>query len=194
MTMLPPEGQNPQVPGGQPSHDPVAPPAPQAPVPPRQPQAQAPQAPPVPPQQPQYQQAPPQAPQYQQPAGGQVPPGGGYQQQPYAQQPVTDPVSNITLNYWLSVFFSWLPALIFFLIEKDKGNRQAYEFHRDNLNFSLLRVIVGFVAIIPYIGWAIAVLGGIVLFVFHIIAAAKAAEAYRTGQKPPFIFNVPLIR
>ena len=202
MTTLPPEGQGPQVPGEQPTGNPPTPQAPQppqAPVPPvqqpaapQQPQFQQPAAPQQP-QAPQYQ-APqaPQAPQYQQPGGGQVPPGG-YQQQ-YAQQPVADPVSNITLNYWLSVFFTWLPALIFFLIEKDKGNRQAYDYHRDNLNFSILRVIVGFVAIIPYIGWAIAVLGGIVLFVFHLIAAAKAAEAFRTGQKPPFIFNIPLIK
>lgn len=206
MTTLPPEGQSPQVPSGQPASDPAMPQAPQppqvpqvpqapqppqqqAPVPPQQPQYQQPQQPQQPPQ---FQQQPPQAPQYQQPAGGQVPPGG-YQQQ-YAQQPVADPVSNITLNYWLSVFFSWIPALIFFLIEKDKGNRQAYEFHRDNLNFSLLRVIVGLVWIIPYIGWIVGAIGGLVLFVFHIMAAAKAAEAYRTGQKPPFVFNIPLIK
>lgn len=200
MTTLPPEGQDPQVPGGQPSSDPVAPQAPQAPVPPQQPQYQQPQAPQAP-QPPQFQpQAPPQAPQYQQPAGGQVPPGGGYQQ-PYAQQPVADPISNITLNYWLSVFFSWLPALIFFLIEKDKGNRQAYDYHRENLNFSLLRVGVMvatyILAIIPAIGWLLAILlwiGSVVLFVFHIMAAAKAPEAYRNGQKPPFIFNIPLIK
>lgn len=196
MTTLPPEGQGPQVPGEQPTSDPAAPQAPQppqAPVPPVQ-QPAAPQQPQYQAPQPQYQAPqPPQAPQYQQPpAGGQVPPGG-YQQQ-YAQQPVADPLSNITLNYWLSVFFGWIPALIFFLIEKDKGNRQAYDYHRDNLNFTLLRVIVSFVAIIPYIGWLVAVVGGIVLFVFHIIAAAKAPEAFRTGQKPPFIFNIPMIK
>lgn len=185
MTTLPPEGQNPEAPGGQPLGDPAAP---QAPVPP--------QAPPAP-QAPQYQQ-------YQQPAGGQVPPGGGYQQG-YAQQPVADPVSNITLNYWLSVFFTWIPALIFFLIEKDKGNRQAYDYHRDNLNFSLLRVgagvatyILAFVFLfIPYVGVLLSTvlwLANIALFVFHIVAAAKAPAAFRAGEKPPFMFNIPLIK
>lgn len=213
MTTLPPEGQDPQVPGGQPTSDPAAPQAPQppqAPVPPvqqpaapQQPQYQAPQ-PPQAPQQPQYQAPqPPQAPQYQQPAGGQVPPGG-YQQQ-YAQQPVADPVSNITLNYWLSVFFTWIPALIFFIIEKDKGNRQAYDYHRDNLNFSLLRVGAGILSyilglmflFIPYLGAFLSIVlwaATVVLFVFHIMAAAKAPEAFRRGEKPPFIFNIPLIK
>lgn len=39
--------------------------------------------------------------------------------------PVDSALSNLTLNYWLSVFFTWLPALIFWLIEKDKGNQRA---------------------------------------------------------------------
>lgn len=218
MTTLPPEGADGQETGGQPTSNapgevpaaPVTPPAPPvapttpptappaAPVPPAAPQYQAPQAPQAP-QQPGYQAPPQGAPQYQQP------PQGGYQAPPpgagYAQQPVADPVSNITLNYWLSVFFNWIPALIFFLIEKDKGNPQAYAYHRDNLNFSLLRVGVVIatyiIALIPYIGWLVAVvlwIGSIVLFVFHIIAAVKAPDAYRRGEKAPFIFNIPLIK
>ena len=192
MTTLPPEGQEGQETGGQPTSD--APPA--APTPPA-----APQPPAAAPQQPQYQ-APPQQPQYQTPPPGQVPPAGGYQQpQPGYAQPAADPVSNITLNYWLSVFFTWLPALIFFLIEKDKGNPQAYAFHRDNLNFSLLRTIA-YVAIvvvgwIPYIGWLIAILlwlAQIVLFIFHIMAAVKAPDAYRRGGQPEFVFNVPIVK
>lgn len=111
-------------------------------------------------------------------------------------------MSNITLNYWLSVFFVWLPALIFWLIEKDKGNARATAFHVSNFNFSLLRTAVYVVTVIigwiPYIGWLIALLlwiASIVLFVFHIMAAAKAAEAYRSGGKTdPFIFNIPLIK
>lgn len=133
--------------------------------------------------------AQPQQPQYQQP------------QQPYAQ-PVSDPASNITLNYWLSVFFTWIPALIFWIIEKDKGNQQATAFHVANLNFSLLRTAVGLAAVIlggiPILGGILAGLlwaGGLVLFVFHILAAVKAADDYRNGAKPdPFIFNIPLIK
>ena len=111
-------------------------------------------------------------------------------------------MSNITLNYWLSVFFSWIPALIFWLIEKDKGNQRATAFHVANLNFSLLRVGVGIaawiLAMIPYIGWLFAIilwLGMLVLFVFHIMAAVKAADEYRNGGKTdPFIFNIPMVK
>jgi len=140
------------------------------------------------------------APQYQ------APPAGGYQQPaPGYQQPAAggaDPVSNIQLNYWLSVFFAWIPALIFWIIEKDKGNQRVTAFHVSNLNFSLLRTAVGIgisiFGLIPYIGWLIAVLlwlGSIVLFVFHIMAAAKAANEYRNGgSTDPFIFNIPLVK
>ncbi|UOQ56676.1 DUF4870 domain-containing protein [Leucobacter allii] len=199
MTTLPPEGQDGQTPADQTPNVPApeAPVPPAAPAAPETPQYQAPQQP----AQPQYQ-APPAAPQYQAPAGGQTPPPGGYQQpQPGYAQPVSDPVSNVTLNYWLSVFFTWIPALIFFLIEKDKGNRQAYDYHRDNLNFSLLRVAAVIAAyilmVIPYIGWVLAIIvwiGLAVLFVFHIIAAVKAPQSYRNGERPPFIFNIPLVK
>lgn len=134
------------------------------------------------PQQPQY--APPQQPQY-------------------AQQAAADPVSTITLNYWLSVFFSWIPALIFWIIEKDKGDQRATALHVANFNFSLLRTIVYvatlIIGVVPYIGWLIAVLlwiASVVLFVFHILAAVKAADAYRnpSASTDPFIFNVPIIK
>lgn len=168
MTTLPPEENN-----GQGAEQ-----APEAQVPPAAPQA------PVPPAAPQYE----------------APPAGAYQQQPAA--PAADPVSNIQLNYWLSVFFAWIPALIFWIIEKDKGNARATAFHVSNLNFSLLRTAVGvgisILGLIPYIGWLIAILlwiGSIVLFVFHIMAAAKAAEAYRNGgSTDPFVFNVPMVK
>lgn len=108
----------------------------------------------------------------------------------------------ITLNYWLSVFFTWLPALIFWLIEKDKGNARATAFHVSNLNFSLVRtgvVVVGWIiGMIPYIGWLLAILiwlASVVLFVFHIIAAVKATESYKSGgSTDPFIFNIPMVK
>lgn len=214
MTTLPPEGADGQATGGQPASNipPVPPVPPAAPVPPAPPAAQpaAPQQPPAQPaapQQPQYQ-VPPQQPQYQVPPQQ---PQGGYAAPPaapggYAQQPIADPVSNITLNYWLSVFFSWIPALIFFLIEKDKGNAQVRAYHADNLNFTLLRIgtiiaayIVGFIFLfIPYFGAAISIIliwaAILVPFIFHIIAAAKAPEAFRRGEKPPFIFNIPMVK
>lgn len=217
MTTLPPEANDGQQgpdngsgaavppPAGAPVPPPAAPPVP--PAAPQVPPAAAPQAPPAAAPQPGYAApqpgyAAPQQPGYAAPQQGYAAPpaGGGYQQPGYAQ-PVADPVSNITLNYWLSVFFSWLPALIFFLIEKDKGNPQARAYHAANLNFSLLRVMVWAAIVvlgwIPYLGWILGVLlwiGAAVLFVFHIIAAAKAPQNYRTGQQPGFIFNIPMVK
>ncbi|QIM15388.1 DUF4870 domain-containing protein [Leucobacter insecticola] len=79
------------------------------------------------------------------------------------------------------MFFTWIPALIFFLIEKDKGNPHVRAYHADNLNFSLMRVgiwiVIYVLGWIPYIGWLIGLvlwIGVFVFFVFHIIAAAKA--------------------
>ena len=37
-------------------------------------------------------------------------------------------------------------------------------------------------------------IGSVVLFVFHIIAAVKAPDAYRRGEQPGFIFNIPLVK
>lgn len=146
---------------------------------------------PAPPQQ-------PAAPQYE------APPAAGSQQPQYAQQPApaaANPVSNLQLNYWLSVFFTWLPALIFWLIEKDKGDQRATSLHVANFNFSLLRTIAYLAIIvigwIPYIGWLIAILlwlAQLVLFVFHIIAATKVKTAYETDGKDPFIFNIPMVK
>lgn len=163
-------------------------------------------------EQPQQPAAPqPEAPRYQAPPAGayqappangyQAPPAGGYQQ-PAGAAPADTAVGNITLNYWLSVFFAWIPALIFWIIEKDKGNARALAFHVSNLNFSLIRTGLGVVGwilgMIPYIGWLLGILvwlGSVVLFVFHIMAAAKAAENYRNGgSTDPFIFNFPIVK
>lgn len=192
MTTLPPEANNePGADGTQ-----VPPPVPPAaPTPPQGP--------------PQYQAPPPGA--YQQQPGHQQQPGGypqqppqGYPQQPqpgYAQPAPTDPANTITLNYWLSVFFTWIPALIFWIIEKDKGNQKATEFHVANLNFSLIRTGVGILAailgVIPWVGWIIGLilwLAYLVLFVFHILAAVSAPDNYRKGGKPEFLFNFPIIK
>lgn len=129
-------------------------------------------------------------------------PQPGAQQPQYGAGPADQAGNNIALNYWLSVFFVWLPALIFWLIDKDKGNARANAFNVANLNFSLVRTGVWLVTVIigwiPYIGWLIAILlwiASIVLFVFHIMAAAKAPEAYRSGGKTDnFVFNIPIIK
>jgi uncharacterized membrane protein len=51
--------------------------------------------------------------------------------------------------------------------------------------------------VIPYIGWLLAIvlwIGSLVLFIFHILAAVKAPDAYRRGGQPEFIFNIPLVK
>jgi uncharacterized membrane protein len=174
MTTLPPEDNSAQG-----AAQPEQPAQPTQPAPPQQPAA------------PQYQAPQPAAPQFEAPPG-------------YPQQPApvaANPVSNLQLNYWLSVFFTWLPALIFWLIEKDKGDQRATKLHVDNFNFSLLRTIAYLAIIvigwIPYIGWIIAILlwlAQIVLFVFHIIAATKVKTSYETDGKDPFIFNIPMVK
>ena len=187
MTTLPPEQNGAD---GPPSGQPVPPEQPAAPQPPAAPeQLAAPQfeAPPAYEQPQQGYQAPPPPPQ--QP---------GYQQ---AAPVAANPVSTLQLNYWLSVFFSWIPALIFWLIEKDKGDQRATALHVANFNFSLMRtgvyIVIWIIGLIPYVGWIIALLlwlASIVLFVFHIVAAVKAPEAYRRGGQPEFIFHIAMVK
>lgn len=112
-----------------------------------------------------------------------------------------NPVGTLQLNYWLSAFFMWLPALIFWILEKDKGDRRATALHVANLNFSLLRTAIviatGVLGAIPEIGWILVMLGwlvGFVLFVFHVIAATKIPRAYAETATEPFILNVPMIK
>lgn len=163
----------------------------EVPAPPQHQGYQQPALPLPAPEQPEYPQPYQQTPEYQQPQG----------QSGYYGQAIPDPLTNITLNYWLSVFFSIVPALIFYFISKDKVDEYTFSYHRENLNFSILRTIVSLSAYvfgaISYIGWVLSLLvlaASLVLFVFQILAAAKVPTAYRQGEKPPFIFNIPFIK
>lgn len=205
MTTLPPEGN--ENPGSQPGQIPDAPAAPPTPD-----VSGAPAAPPAPgytaPQQPSYPQQTPPAPGYgapQQPGYPQqgypqqgVPPQG-YAQPGYQQgAPAGDPAANLSLNYWLSAFFAWIPALIFFIVDKDKGDQRLHALNASNLNFALLRtgvMIVGWIIMgIPVLGWILAVAANITGFVLHVMAASKVKEAYAAGQSDPFKFNIPLVK
>lgn len=121
-----------------------------------------------------------------------------YQQQyPQGQQP-QNPLQNLTANYWLSVFFFWIPALIFFLVESPRASPQVRALHAANLNFSLLRtalLLFGWVLfIIPGIGSLVLTLAHIAGFVLHIIAATKVTETYQRGGTDPFLFNAPMVK
>lgn len=143
-----------------------------------------------PPQQPQQQQNQQQYAQPQQPA-----PGAAYQQ---PQQSTAEQIANtVNLNYWLSVFFVWLPALIFYFTEKGKSPLSD-QYHRENLNFSLLRTIAiiaaSFIIWIPILGqivWLVAWLGG---FILHLLVAIKAKERFEKAEAPGFLFNMPMVK
>ncbi len=131
------------------------------------------------------------------------PMGGMPPQQPYAggYAPMTTGPNNpywlagpseqgrntLQLDYWLSVFFSWIPSLIFFLTEKDK-NKLMDEHTKELLNFNITRVIVGAVTAIPFIGWIVGGIGSIVLFVMAILGAMKGPDDYANGR----VYQFPL--
>lgn len=126
-------------------------------------------------------------------------------------QPAPNPeqvYTTLTLNYWLSAFFAWIPALIFYFVEKGK-NPIVDEHNRVNLNFQLMRTIVGVAlaiipnifGLIPYVGWVFSLILGlalwvvsIVLFVFAIIAAVKAPDEARAGRPYKFPFNLDMVK
>ncbi|MEO7587932.1 MAG: DUF4870 domain-containing protein [Arachnia sp.] len=95
--------------------------------------------------------------------------------------------STLQLDYWLSVFFSWIPSLIFFLTERDK-NQLVDEHTKELLNFNITRVIVGAVTAIPIVGWIVGGIGSIVLFVMAILGAIKGTEEYGNGR----VYRFPL--
>lgn len=188
--------ENPLAPQPHPTDAPASAPEPSAA--PQAPQPEAPQA--APQAAPQYEAPQYEAPQYGTTQPGQEPPAGAPPHQGAYVPPQGSGDNNVQLNYWLSVFFAWIPALIFYLVDKDKGER-VMKFHRDNLNFSLLRTALGLVGTIfggiPVLGILITIvvfLGSIVLFVFHIMAAAKAKTNFEQGKDPEFIFNLPIIK
>lgn len=213
--LLPPGQQGPPVPPGSPGYG--APPqpgygAPQQPSygAPQQPGYGAPQQPSYgAPQQPGY--GPPQQPGYgapQQPGyGAPQQPGYGAPQQPSYGTPQgyyqpqgsqTNPLPNLTASYWLSVFFFFIPALIFYLVESPRSTPQVRALHAANLNFSLLRTAVlmfGWILmILPGIGPAILGLAHLGGFVLHILAAVKVADTYHSGGTDPFVFNAPMVK
>jgi uncharacterized Tic20 family protein len=130
-----------------------------------------PQQPPVPPQQPP------------------VPPQGGYGQ----AQPMNPSDEKLwaTLIHIGGIFFEFLPALIGYLVLKDRGpfiNAHT----KTALNFQLTLIIawiVGWITAFILIGFLIIFAVAIVNIVFSIIAAVKAnkGEFYTYPMTIPFI-------
>lgn len=116
------------------------------------------------------------------------------QQPPTQNYPRTEATNNLLLNYILSVFFTWIPALIFYLLEKDKGDERLRQLHTQNMNFQILRFIVGICWAIPFVN-ILAIIFSIVLFAFQIVACARVNSSYTQGQPAtPFLLNIPILK
>ena len=143
-------------------------------------------------------------PQGQDPYGQQQPYQDPYGQQPqYGQQPgygaapgyygAAAPLqqSNITANLWLSVFFSWVPALIFFLVEKDKVAPNYQRANAANLNYQIIVVIayaaVGLLTIVTFgIAAFLYALLPIAQLIIGIIHAINVPTQLQSGQEGKF--------
>ncbi|GAA1741775.1 DUF4870 domain-containing protein [Microbacterium paludicola] len=137
------------------------------------------------------------APGYGQPAGQPGYPQPGYGQP--AGQPYGAPAygygqqvqSNITLNLWLSVFFSWVPALIFYFMEKDKVAPNYQRANAKNLNYQLIVVIayaaVGVLTVVTF-GFAsiLYFLLPIAQLIIGIIHAVNVPPQLQAGQEGKF--------
>lgn len=138
--------------------------------------------------------------QYQRPPMGGMPAQAGYGQMGagsnnpnYLAGPSEQGRNTLQLDYWLSVFFSWIPALIFFLTERDK-NKLVDEHTKEILNFSITRVIAGAVMVIPVIGWILGGIASIALFVVAILGALRGPEEYENGRPYQFPLTLRLIK
>lgn len=140
--------------------------------------------------------------QYQQQPGGMPPqpysggPGqmaAGSNNPNYFEGPTERGRSTLQLDYWLSVFFSWIPALIFFLTERDK-NKLVDEHTKEVMNFNITRVIAYAVIIVPVIGWIVGGIASIALFVVAILGALKGPEEYANGRTYQFPLTIRFIK
>jgi uncharacterized Tic20 family protein len=133
--------------------------------------------PPIPPQQP--------------PVPPQQPPQGPYGQ---PQQPLNPADEKLwaTLIHIGGIFFEFLPALIGYLVLKDRGpfiNAHA----KAALNFQLTLIIafiVGIITTFLFIGFVIIAVAAILNIVFSIIAAVKANQ----GQFYTYPLTIPFIK
>ncbi|MFT4260705.1 DUF4870 domain-containing protein, partial [Microbacterium sp.] len=130
---------------------------------------------------------------YGQPPQGAPAPGyGAPAGAPYGAQPVYGaPVQpNIVLNLWLSVFFGWIPALVFFLIEKGKVPANYERANAANLNYQIIVVIayaaVGVLSIVTFgiaaILYAILPIGQLIIGILHAINVPPQLAVGQEGK------------
>jgi len=83
----------------------------------------------------------------------------------------------------LCYIVTWVSGLVFFLIEKDS---KFVKFHamQSIITFGALIIIMWVAGVIPFIGWVISVLTGILILVLWIVLMVKAYQ----GEK----FKLPI--
>lgn len=130
------------------------------------------------------------APAYGQPPQGAPAPGYGAPGAPYGQPGYGAPVQpNIVLNLWLSVFFGWIPALIFFLIEKDKVAPNYQRANAANLNFQIviaIGVVASYILMFVFIGFITLPLVYLAQLIIGIIHAVNVPNQLAAGQEGKF--------
>jgi len=75
----------------------------------------------------------------------------------------------------LCYLVTWVSGLIFFLIEKDS---KFVKFHamQSIITFGALIIIMWIAAVIPFVGWVISALAGILILVLWIVLMIKAYQ------------------
>ncbi len=145
---------------------------------------------------------------------------GGYPQQgqPHyagANQPQDQYRSQILLNYWLSVFFSVIPALIFYFMHKDNVPEVVRKSHANNLNFQIIRtggiILLAILMMVslstvtfdsmgyPNLGFyglvnVIYMIWAIGTFVISLIGAIMAPGKYDRGEPANYVFNINMVK
>ncbi len=148
-----------------------------------------------------------------QPGYGQPQPGYGQQQPGYGQPmqaPQANPGGNLTLNYWLSAFFAWIPALIFYFVDKDKT--PLLDDHlKELLNFQLTRTIAtvalqiisfmvvffpepitaSILVIVVKLALWVVIIGTLII---SIMGAVKGPKEFEAGRAYRFPMNIRLVK
>lgn len=122
-----------------------------------------------------------------------------YMEQPYlgtSQQPLGQVSSDdrllAILCHVLTLFFSFIPPLVIYLLKRDESPF-VREHAKESLNFQItlaILYVVSFILIILLVGILMLMALGFVHLVFVIIATVRAAES-RTYRYP---FSIRLIR
>lgn len=99
-------------------------------------------------------------------------------------------VGKVQLCFWLSVFFSFLVPLIFYLTADPREPIHVRQSYANALNFQLMYLIslILFFWLVP-----INILLYITLVVFMIIGAATSGQQVRAGAPADYVFNLPMV-